>query len=56
VLDKCAYGNGVFLDFSRLGKPTYNALIETFNWSFRDECVNINWFLSLSDAEEKIER
>ena len=29
--------------------------IESFNGSFRDECLNINWFLSLSDAREKIE-
>ena len=26
-----------------------------FNDSFRDECLNTNWFLSLDDAKEKIE-
>jgi putative transposase len=41
-------------DFSRLGKPTDNAFIESFNGSFRDECLNVNWFLSLKDAKEKI--
>ena len=55
ALDKWAYENGVVLDFSRPGKPTDNALIESFNGSFRDECLNVNWFLLLSDAREKIE-
>lgn len=55
ALDKWAYDNGVILDFSRPGKPTDNAYIESFNGSFRDECLNTNWFLSLDDAGEKIE-
>lgn len=29
--------------------------MESFNRSFRDECLNVNWFLSLGDAVEKIE-
>ncbi len=33
-LDKWAYENSVTLDFSRPGKPTDNALIESFNGSF----------------------
>ena len=53
--DKWAYENNVTLDFSRPGKPTDNAFIESFNGSFRDECLNVNWFLSLEDAQEKIE-
>ena len=28
---------------------------ESFNGSFRDECLNTHWFLSLNDAREKIE-
>jgi putative transposase len=32
-----------------------NAMIESFNGSFRDECLNVNWFLSIEDAQEKIE-
>jgi putative transposase len=54
ALDKWAYENNVALDFSRPGKPTDNAFIESFNGSFRDECLNVNWFLSLEDAKEKI--
>jgi len=55
VLDKWAYENKVVLDFSRPGKPTDNPFIESFNGSFRDECLNSHWFLSLDDAREKIE-
>ena len=44
ALDKWSYENQVVLDF-----------IESFNGSFRDECLNIHWFLSLDDAREKIE-
>jgi putative transposase len=54
-LDQWAYENDVILDFSRPGKPTDNAYIESFNGSFRDECLNCHWFLSLDDAREKIE-
>jgi putative transposase len=56
VLDKWAYENKVTMDFSRPGKPTDNAMIESFNTTFRNECLNINWFLSLEDARGKIER
>ena len=55
ALDRWAYDNSVTLDFSRPGKPTDNPFIESFNGSFRDECLNIHWFLSLEDAREKIE-
>lgn len=55
ILDKWAYQNNVTLDFSRPGKPTDNAFIESFNGSFRDECLNSHWFLSLEDAKRKIE-
>ena len=55
VLDKWAYAHGVTLDFSRPGKPTDNPYIESFNGSFRDECLNLHWFESLTDAREKIE-
>lgn len=56
ALDRWAYENRVTLDFSRPGKPTDNATIESFNGSFRDECLNLHWFLSLVDAQEEIER
>ena len=43
------------MDFSRPGKPTDNAFIETFNGRFRQECLNQHWFLSLEEAQLKIE-
>lgn len=54
-LDRWAYWNKVELDFSRPGKPSDNAMIEAFNSRFRQECLNEHWFLSLEDAEQKIE-
>ena len=55
ALDQWAYLHQVTLDFSRPGKPTDNALVESFNGRLRDECLNTNWFLSLDDARRKIE-
>ncbi|MEX8549805.1 integrase core domain-containing protein, partial [Salmonella enterica] len=52
-LDKWAYEHSVTMDFSRPRKPTDNPFIESFNGSLRDECLNIHWFLSLEDAQEK---
>jgi len=44
AMDLWAYTNEVVLDFSRRGKPTDNAAIESFNGRFREECLNIHWF------------
>jgi len=55
ALDLWAYENNVTLDYSRPGKPTDNPYIESFNGRLRDECLNVNWFLSLQDARYKIE-
>ena len=54
-LDLWAYQRGVMLDFSRPGKPTDNAFIESFNGKFRAECLNAHWFMSLDDAQRKCE-
>lgn len=56
MLDQWAYLNGVEIDFSRPGRPTDNAFIEAFNARLRIECLNASWFLSLSDARERIEQ
>ncbi len=56
ALDAWAYFNKVKLDYSRPGTPTDNSHIESFNGSFRDECLNMNWFMSLEDARDKVER
>ncbi|KVE40092.1 integrase [Burkholderia sp. TSV86] len=49
LLDMWAYHYKVQIDFSRPGKPTDNSFIETFNGSFRDECLNLHWFESLAE-------
>ena len=36
------------------GSPTQNAYIESFNGTFRDECLNENWFESLEQARQTI--
>jgi putative transposase len=54
-LDRWAYEQGVVMDYSRPGTPTDNPFIESFNGSFRDECLNMHWFLSLEDAGQKME-
>jgi putative transposase len=54
-LDLWAYQHDITLDFSRPGKPTDNAYIEAFNSKLRSECLNTHWFLSLSDACQKLE-
>ena len=43
------------LDFSRPGKPTGKAFIESFNGRFRAECLNAHWFLTLDGARQKLE-
>ena len=55
ALDRWANENGVQLDFSRPGKPTDNAFVESFNGRLRYECLNAHWFLSLADARAKFE-
>jgi putative transposase len=55
VMDQWAYWNKVTLDFTRPGKPTDNATIESFNSRLRQECLNEHWFLSVADAQEKLD-
>lgn len=50
VFDQWAYSNKVKLDFSRPGKPTDNAFIESFNAQVRRECLSQHYFSSLIDA------
>jgi putative transposase len=55
AMDLWAYQNGVRIDFSRPGKPTDNAHVESFNGTFRAECLNAHWFMTLNEAKEIIE-
>lgn len=55
AFDSWAYRHHIQLDFIRPGKPVENAYIESFNGRLRDECLNANVFLSVSDAQAKLE-
>ena len=54
ALDVWAHRHGLKLVFNRPGKPVDNRYIESFNGRLRDECLNVNWFLSLKYAREVI--
>jgi putative transposase len=55
VMDLWAYHNRVQIDFSRPGKPTDNAHVESFNGTFRAECLDVHWFMTLTEAKQVIE-
>jgi putative transposase len=44
------------LSYIRPGKPMDNAFIESFNGTFRDECLNQHCFMSLPQARQIIEQ
>lgn len=54
-MDQWAYARGVELSFIRPGKPVENAFVESFNGTFREECLNEYWFRSLAEAKREIE-
>jgi len=56
ALDQWAYRNGIRLEFSRPGKPTDNAFIESFNGRVRQECLNQHWWLSINEGQFEIEK
>jgi len=55
AMDLWAYRHGVKIDFSRPGKPTDNAFVESFNGTFRAECLDTHWFVDLKEARQLIE-
>jgi putative transposase len=55
ALDEWAHRHQVKLAFSRPGTPTDNPFIEAFNGRFRQECLDQNWFESLTEARTIIE-
>jgi len=50
TLDEWCFLRGVKLDFIRPGKPTENAFIESFNGRLRDECLNVNEFVTIEEV------
>jgi putative transposase len=55
AMDQWACQNGVRMAFSRPGKPTDNAFVESFNGTFRAECLNAHWFTTLAETRQIIE-
>ncbi len=55
ALDQWAFRNKIKLSFIDPGKPIQNAIIESFNGKFRDECLNEHWFLNIEMAINIIE-
>ena len=53
--DQWADHHGIVLDYIEPGKPVQNAVMESFNGRFRDECLNSHWFTSREDARRTIE-
>ena len=51
-----AQENEVDWQYIQPGKPMQNGYIESFNGKLRDECLNENWFLSLEEAKQIIEK
>lgn len=56
ALDDWAWRNGVRLHFIDPGKPVQNPYIESFNATFRKDCLNQNWFYTIEEACETIEK
>ena len=55
AMDLWAYQNGVRIAFSRPGKPTDNAFVESFNGTFRAECLDAHWFTTLTETRQIVE-
>ena len=55
ALERWCYEHRVGHEFIQPGKPVQNAFVESFNGTFRDECLNENWFVGLADARRIIE-
>jgi len=54
-LDRWCYEKGIKIVFTRPGKTADNCHIESFNGTFRNECLNAHYFKKLSSARSIIE-
>jgi putative transposase len=54
ALEAWVMANDVQLCFIRPGRPVKNGFIESFNGRLREECLNVEWFVSLTDARQKL--
>ena len=51
ALDEWCYLRGVKIEVIRPGKLTENGMIESFNRRLRDECLNVNEFVTVDDMK-----
>lgn len=54
MVEAWAMNHDVRLCFIRPGRPVENGFAESFNGCLRDECLNVSWFSSLADANQKL--
>ena len=55
-LDAWAYQQRVRLFFIEPGKPVQNAHVESFNGKLKNQCLNLEWFTNLREAQRVIEQ
>ena len=53
--DRWCFNHGIKISYSRPGKPVDNCHVESFNGTFRNECLNSNYFENLKSAKKIIE-
>ena len=54
AMEMWAIETGVQLCFIRPGRPVESGFIESFNGRLRDECLNVEWFTSVEEAQAKL--
>jgi putative transposase len=52
VFDPRCNQRGIRHHFIQPGKPMQNGASESFNWRFRDECLNEHWFRGVQEARK----
>jgi hypothetical protein len=55
VFERCAYEDGVMLDFSSPGQPIGNAVVESLNGRLCDECLDMHLLSSPVGPRDNIQ-
>lgn len=55
IVDLWAHHHKVRMEISMAGTPMDNVHIDAFKSSFRDDCLNLNWFESIAEARRRAE-